>query len=228
MPLSVKVKVIVAEPLLLAADVITAWQLGADPEITTLALGITVVLDETALTLPLHVTVESMSAIVNVIADEATSSSEDLLVIADIVGASLTGFTVNRNAEVAVLAGIGVPLSVSVRVIVAVPDRFAAGVMVAIQFGAVPVMTIFPLGTKVVLLEVPATLEQKIVESVSEIVKAIPAVAVSSLVDFAAMAEITGAMFAWFTVNVKVFVVVSAGNGRPLSVKTTVIVVVPH
>ena len=84
----------------------------------------------------------------------------------------LTALTVNVNVVLAVSAGNGVPESVNVKVIFDVPLAYAVGVSVAVQFGAVPLNTIFPTGTKTEF-EVVALIEvvQLSVESTSVIVK---------------------------------------------------------
>ena len=80
--------------------------------------------------------------------------------------------TVNVNVVLAVIAGNGVPESVTIKVKFNTPFAKAAGVIVAVQFGAVPLNTIFPTGTKtafvvVALIEVT----QFKVLSISVIVK---------------------------------------------------------
>ena len=59
-----------------------------------------------------------------------------------IVGGSLTAVTSRSNVSLAVLAP-----SLTVSVIVVLPDAFAAGVMVTLRVAPVPPNTMFPVGT---------------------------------------------------------------------------------
>ena len=68
----------------------------------------------------------------------------------EIVGGSLTAVTVTTNVSVAV----AVP-SLTVSVMVVVPDWLAAGVTVTVRFAPVPPMTMLAFGTRVVLDDVP-------------------------------------------------------------------------
>ena len=192
-PLSVTVTVIEADPFRFAAGVMAIKQFGAVPENVTLALGIRVVFVDIALKLPLQFSVESTSAIVTAIFEIAVSSSVDLFVTVEIVGASLIAFTVKTKTEEAVCAGKGDPLSVRVNVTVVDPFEFDVGVRVAVQLGAVPAITIFALGTSVVLLELAVTLLQNTVESKSTIVNAIALVVLSSLTEVLLIEDICGA-----------------------------------
>ena len=58
----------------------------------------------------------------------------------------MTALTV--NAKVSDVVKTGIPVSVTVKVIFETPLAFAVGVIVAIQFGAVPLKTILATGTK--------------------------------------------------------------------------------
>ena len=89
-----------------------------------------------------------MSLMVNVIAS-ATSSSVNASAIMEIVGASLTPVTVRTKLSTSVSM-----LSLTVTVIVEVPDKVATGVIVAVQLGAVPDQTILAIGINVVFDEV--------------------------------------------------------------------------
>lgn len=192
-PLSVNVSVIVADPFLLRPEVITALQFGAVPAITIFALGINAVSEEVPTTLALQFKDESISVIVKLIALLATSSSADFAVITEIIGASFTALTERLKTELAVITGAGTPVSAIVNVIFAVPFLLPAGVIVAVQFGEVPAITILALGTSDVSLEVPVTSLHATAASGSAIVKAIPLIIVSSFVILFVMAEIVGA-----------------------------------
>ncbi len=86
--------------------------------------------------------------------------------------------TVKTNVSVAVK----VP-SLTVTVIVAEPDKFAAGVTVTVRFAPEPPNTIFAFGTNVVSLELPLTVNDATAVSASPTVKESALVAVSSFVD---------------------------------------------
>ena len=63
----------------------------------------------------------------------------------------MTALTV--NAKVSNVVRTGIPVSVTVKVIFETPVEFVVGVIVAIQFGAVPLKTIFATGTSAGLEE---------------------------------------------------------------------------
>ena len=86
--------------------------------------------------------------------------------------------TVKTNVSVAVK----VP-SLTVTVIVAEPDKFAAGVTVTVRFAPEPPNTMLAFGTNVVSLELPLTVKDVVAVSKSPIVNEIALVAVSSFVD---------------------------------------------
>src|SRR5262245_29361744 len=91
-------------------------------------------------------------------------------------GASFTLLTVRRN-------DIGVDLlpSLTVTVMVAVPNGLSAGVTVTVRFGPLPPNTTLAVGTNVVLDGVPVTVRLLAAVSASPIVNANAPVAVSSL-----------------------------------------------
>ncbi len=99
--------------------------------------------------------------------------------MSEIVGRSLTAFTVIVNGSDAV------PPSASVTwiVIVELPDWLAAGVMVIVRFDPLPPNTMLPEGTRAELLVVAVSVRPAAAVSVSLIVKAMAPVATSSLVD---------------------------------------------
>ena len=134
------------------------------------------------------------------------------------VGRSLTAVTVSRKLDVAV----AVP-SLTVRVMVDVPFWFAAGVTVTVRVAPLPLKTRLALGTNVVFDELPVTVRLATAVSASPTVKASAPVFVSSLIVWAASAEIVGDVLAdAFTVRMKVEPVAAVP-----SLTVTVIVAVP-
>ena len=95
-------------------------------------------------------------------------------------GASLTGVTVKLKELEAVKTGT--PVSVTVKVKFETPLASAAGLTVAVQFGATPPKTTFATGTTVVFVEAAdIDVEQFMASSTSVMVKLITT-GVSSLV----------------------------------------------
>ena len=141
-----------------------------------------------------------------------------------IVGASFAVVTVRTNVSL-----VGVVPSFTVTVIVAVPDRLAAGVAVSVREAPEPPMTRFALGISVVSEDVAVTVSEAAAVSTSPIVNASALVAVSSAVVVLAMSVIVGASFTAVTATVKVCVVVSTPPPAvpPLSVTVTVMTAVP-
>src|SRR5262245_55693042 len=109
----------------------------------------------------------------------------------EIVGASFTVLTVNTNVSLAVNAP-----SLTVTVIVAVPNWFVAGVTVTFRLAPLPPKTMFPLGTSVGLDELPLAVRLAAAVSASPTVKAIVAVDVSSAVVWSVIFEMVGGVLA--------------------------------
>ena len=105
----------VEEPFWLSAGDMLIRQLGAVPDIVIFPDGIKVVLEDVALTAAQE-RADSKSPMTTATPVKDVSSLVDLFVTSEIVGASLTGFTV----RVKVSAALRVP-SVTVKVIVDVP-----------------------------------------------------------------------------------------------------------
>ncbi len=96
-----------------------------------------------------------------------------------IVGASSTAVTVKTKVSLAVSDP-----SETVSVIVEVPLAFATGVMVTVQLVDAPAITMAPLATTDVLLELAETADVHTKdESISAMVNAMAPVATSSVVD---------------------------------------------
>src|SRR5690349_9075682 len=94
----------------------------------------------------------------------------------EMVGASLTALTVARNVALAV----ALP-SLTVTVIVALPNWFVAGRTVTVRFAPLPPNVILPLGIKVAWDDVPVRVKALTGVSASPIVNGIAPVVVSSL-----------------------------------------------
>src|ERR1043166_379840 len=117
------------------------------------------------------------------------SSSIVMLEIGSNVGASLTEFTASRNAVLA-----AAPLvSVTVKVMVALPNRLAAGAIVKVRFVEVPDSTRFWFGTRLVLEELAVT--RRLLAGMVELctVKEMGPAVVSSSMVWVGMLEILGA-----------------------------------
>jgi hypothetical protein len=169
--------VIVVVPETFATGVMVPVQLGAVPDQTTDELATTPVSEELIDTEAPQVSVESVSLIVKLTA-LAVSSLVEVSAMLEIVGASLSAVTVSTKVSFAVREP-----SVTVRVMVEVPVAFAAGVMVAVQLGAVPDQTTAEFATTEVFEELIDTDEPQLsVESTSVIEKE-TALAVSSTVE---------------------------------------------
>ena len=134
-----------------------------------------------------------------------------------IVGGSLTAVTVSTNVSLVVV----VP-SLTVRVIVAVPLWFAAGVTVTVRFAPPPPRTRLASGTSVWSEEVAVTIRLAAAVSTSPTVTASAPVAVSSVVVWSATSLIVGGSLTAVTVRTKVSLVVAVPSST-----VTVIVAVP-
>jgi len=97
--------------------------------------------------------------------------------MAEMVGASFTGLTVKAK----ILDAVENP-SVTAKVRLVEPDSLAAGVKLATQLAGVPAKAMLFAATSKLLLEVAATLEQRMVSSVSPKEK-VTVLSVSSFVD---------------------------------------------
>jgi len=145
-------------------------------------------LDELPLTVKL-VSAVSTSPTVKLIGPTAVPTTVDWSGMFDIVGASLTALTVTTKLVLA----LDCP-SLTVTVIVAVPDWLAAGVRVTVRLVPEPPKTMFALGANVGFDELPLTVKPAGV-SVSFTVKLMVPVVVSSLIVRFAMLEIVGGVF---------------------------------
>ena len=103
-------------------------------------------------------------------------------------GPSFTGLTVNPKLVLEVI----VP-SLTVKVMVVLPDWFAAGTTFTVRFPPLPPNVMFPAGTKVGLDEAAVTIRLAAGVSASDTVKLIGPVAVSSFTTWSAIGEILGA-----------------------------------
>src|SRR5204863_4539881 len=111
-----------------------------------------------------------------------------------IVGASFTELTVNWKLVLV----LNCP-SLTVTVIVAVPNWLAAGVSVTVRFASVPPKTMFAFGTSVWTDELPLTVRFAAGVSASPTVKPMVLEGVSSLVTWAGMLVIVGALLVALT-----------------------------
>ena len=117
--------------------------------------------------------------------------------IFEIVGASFTGVTVNTNVSLLLRAP-----SLTVTLMVALPDWFAAGITVTVRLEPLPPKTILPFGTSPGFEDVPLTTRLEAGLSASPTVKLIGPVEVSSAVVWSGMSEITGGeLFTGLTVR---------------------------
>ena len=158
----------------------------------TVGLGISAVLLELAVTVSTCVSLPPAAIPLRfTVCAPASSKIAAGFVIASSVGASFTAVTVRANVSLVVV----VP-SFTVTVIVAVPDRLAAGVAVSVREAPEPPMTRFALGISVVSEDVAVTVSEAAAVSTSPIVNASALVAVSSAVVVSAMSVIVGASFA--------------------------------
>ena len=149
---SVTVTVMVAVPIWLEAGVIVTVRDPPLPPKTMLLFGTSVRFEEVPET-PSEPSAVSTSLIVKGIALVGVSSLVLLFVISDIVGKSLTEFTVSWNVS----RLESVSPSVTVIVIVAEPNWFAAGVTVTVRSAPTPPKVIFAFGTSVRLDDEPET-----------------------------------------------------------------------
>ena len=187
-----------AVPFKSAPGVIVAVQFGAEPENTTPPADTKAVFDDEIVIEVLQFNVESISSIVK-LTGIAVSSFVDCAPIAEIIGASAMLFTVNVNVSASVKK-----VSETVNVKSAVPNRSAPGVIVAIQLGAVPLITMLAAEAKLGFVdEILIEVLQSNVESASVMLNA-TGTATSSFVLWAPIAAITGASLIGLTVKVKV------------------------
>ena len=124
---------------------------------------------------------------------------------------------------------VAVP-SLTVTVIVAVPNWLAAGVAVSVRAAPEPPKTRFVLGMSVGSEDVAATVSEPAAVSTSPIVTASAPVALSSAMLVSAMSVIVGASFAALSVRVKVCAALVSTPPlavRPLSCAVTVTVALP-
>src|SRR2546425_4795280 len=103
------------------------------------------------------------------------------------VGRSLTAFTVRINESLT-----DAWPSLTVMVMVVLPNWLEAGVMVTNRLLSLPLNTMFPLGTRLVLEEMAESVSRLAGVSWSPMVKGIAAVGVSSFVFVSAMLEMVG------------------------------------
>ena len=112
----------------------------------------------------------------------------------EIVGASFTAVTVSTKLSEAVSEP-----SLTVIVMVAVPERFAAGVTVTVREAALPPSTMFATGTSDVFEEPTESVRLPAAVCASPTVNAIAPVLVSSATDRLAISEMVGAVFTLLT-----------------------------
>ena len=129
------------------------------------------------------------------------------------VGKSFCALTVTTNVSVAVAPSA----SVTVKVIVAVPDSFNAGTIVTVRSAPSPVITMLVSGTRVVLEELPLTSNKVTAVSTSPIVKGIASLATSSVRVWFPTSVIVGRLLVTPTVNV----LTALSAGVPSSVTLT-------
>src|SRR5438094_105291 len=110
------------------------------------------------------------------------------------VGGSFTGLTVRTNQ----LLADAPSESATVMVIVAVPYWLVAGVMAMVRLDPLPLMAMFPLGTRAGLEELQLTTRFVAAVSASLTVNATPVRGVSSSVVRLAMLEMVGGVFGTF------------------------------
>src|SRR5262249_58239460 len=111
------------------------------------------------------------------------------LPIVDTVGASSTGLTVSTK-----LALVLNEPSLTVRVMVVVPNWLGAGVIVTVRLAPLPPSAMLAFGTRVCAHEVPLTVRFAAAVSASPTVKPIVLVGVSSLVTWLGTFEMVGAV----------------------------------
>src|ERR1043166_2692943 len=139
---SVTVKVIVVAPNWFCAGVSVTVRLLPLPPRTIFELGTRAGFEELPVTTRLPAGV-SISPTVKAIAPLGVSSLMATLAIAEMVGRSLTDNTVRMKEPLVVAAP-----SLTLKVIVVVPNWFAAGVIVAMRLAPLPLKTMFPTGTR--------------------------------------------------------------------------------
>lgn len=194
---SVTVSVSESAPFAFNNGVMAAVQFGAVPVMTTFAAGIIEALVEEALTEPAHVKMLSTSVIVKFTAN-GVSSAVVCAPIAEITGASFTAVTVTLK----LLVTASTP-SETESVRLNAPNALAAGVMVAVQFGAVPLKITLPAGI-IAALVVEALIEPAQVSTLStSLIVKFTENGVSSKVVCAEIAEITGGSLTAATVRLK-------------------------
>ena len=208
----------------MAAGVAVSVRAAPEPPKIRFALGMSVGSEDVAATVSEPAAV-STSLIVKTSAPVALSSAMLVSAMSVIVGTSFTASTVTTKVSLVV----AVP-SLTVTVIVAVPNWLAAGVAVSVRAAPEPPKTRFALGISVGSEDVAATVSEPAAVSTSPIVTASAPVALSSEVVVSAMSEIVGASFAALSVMVKVcaaFVSTPPLAVPPLSWTVTVTVALP-
>ena len=216
---SLTVTVMIAVPKRLGAGVSEIVRPSPAPPATMFASGTKVWSDDVALTVRLPAG-DSTSATRKPTAFSGVSSAIALFVRPETVGASLIGLTTSTKVSVAVPPA---PSS-TVRVIVAVPDWFAAGVTVSVRLPPLPAKTILPAGTSIVFDELPTTPNAPSAVSRSPIAKLIGPSRTSSSVLRSPRCAIVGRSFTGVTVSRKI----SVTRPPEPSSAVSVIVVVPN
>src|SRR5205085_1958470 len=121
----------------------------------------------------------------------------------EMVGRSFTGSTVRLNMALAVAAP-----SLTLIVMVAVPNWFAAGVILIVRFAPLPPKRMLPAGTSIGLEDLAETTSAFAGVSRSPTVKGIAGLTVSSLIVWPPMAEIVGGSFTALTTKLKLLLLV--------------------
>ena len=214
---SVTVTVRVTLPDWLVAGSTLSVRLAPLPPNVTLFVGTNEESDELTLRVRLPEAV-STSPTVKGIAPVAVSSLTDRSAMSLMVGRSFSELTVRVNMSLTAF----VP-SLTVIVMVVVPNWFVAGVMVTVRLAPLPPKVMFALGTSAVTDDPPDTLNAADGVSTSPMVNEIAPVPVSSSMARFARSVITGGSFTGVTVSRKVLVAVAPSP----SVTIRVIIVVP-
>ena len=135
----------------------------------------------------------------------------------EIVGKSLTDATFNTNVSVA----INPPASVTVSVIVVLPNWLSAGVIVAVRFAPLPPKTMLALGTRVVFDDVAATTRVPAAVCASPTINGMAPVATSSLVTWSSTLLIDGGVLAGSSLSTIVSTAVVTVPSNPLASPST-------
>jgi hypothetical protein len=214
---SLTVMVTVEVPLWFATGISVIVRLAPDPPKTMLLAGNSVVLVELRESVSDPAAV-SASPTVKAIGPRSVSSGVDWLAMVEMVGVSLTEVTVTWN-DVEVDAAP----SLTVTVMVTVPERFADGVTVTVRVSPDPPKTIPVNGTSVVLLDARLRVRDPTAVSTSPTTKARGAVDESSTMVTLPMVVMVGGSFTDVTVRTNVSTVLPSAL-----VAVKVIVVVPN